>query len=452
MEKIIEKAIQLKKTIVNFVYDAEGDIAVALESYAAEKSKTNSYGIKQQNLTIDLFLTEEKINDKTPLDIFLEQNQDLDSQDIELIKLWQNNFIGLFEIQEIKDNSYQLMNWLTAKTYKVYRHAAMSDKEISRWQPGEIILTIIAPINNKSDGMASQREWFFFSDRIIKGRLSQPKLAVAIGEFRDNYPEFLYADAPELLEKAWESVAVYHQEFVDYLGSERITLPGYKLNQKIGELQQIMSQKRLAEAGIDDSKSLSEMLAESGASEAEFAETATDLGADAEAVANIIKNKNKLSMVTRKVDLPPEIKQAESVTVFSHPKWGQMFLPNFEKFTDLLASQNQEEGKKRTSSPLLFIRKYLEQPEANYYVWQQLKQEYPVVLEKLLQNYCYKNDFNLETDLDKLLLEHNKKSIPQLPSIASVPLHLNNLFEAAVAQVQKTKSKNKRKKKKKGFI
>ena len=461
MQKIIERAIQLKKTLVDFVYDAEGEIAVALETYAAEKSKTNSYGIKQQNLTIDLFLTEGKINDKTPLDIFLEQNQDLEPKDIELIKLWQNNFIGLFELQEIQDDYYQLMNWLTAKTYKVYRHAAMSDKEISRWQPGEIILTIIAPINDKSDDMASQREWFFFSDRIIKGRLSQPKLAVAIGEFRDNYPEFLYADAPELLEQAWESVAVYHQEFVDYLGSDRITLPGYKLNQKIGELQQIMSQKRLAEAGIDDSKSLSEMLAESGASEAEFAETATDLGADAEAVANIIKNKNKLSMVTPKVDLPPEIKQAESVTVFSHPKWGQMFLPNFEKFTDLLASQNQEdgveeirprEGKERTSSPLLFIRKYLEQPEANYYVWQQLKQEYPAALEKLLQKYCHKNDFNLETDLDKLLLEHNKKSIPQLPSIASVPIHLNNLFEAAVAQVQKTKSKAKKKKKKKGFI
>ncbi len=280
MQKIIEKAVQLKKTLVDFVYDAEGEIAVAMETYAAAKSKTNSYGIKQQNLTIDLFITEGKVSDKTPLDIFLEQNRDLDSKDIELIKLWPNNFIGLFELQEIQDNYYQLMNWLTAKTYKVYRHSEMSDKEINRWQPGEIILTIISPIKNN--------EWFFFSDRIIKGRLSQPKLAIAIGEFRDNYPEFLYADAPELLEQAWESVAVYHQEFIDYLKSDleeireavRITMPGYKLNQKIGELQKIMSQKRLAEAGIDDSKSLSEMLTESGTSEAEFAEAARDLGAD----------------------------------------------------------------------------------------------------------------------------------------------------------------------------
>ena len=438
MQETIDTAIQLKETVVDFIYDAEGKIAVALETYAAAKGKTNSYGIKQQNLTIDLFITEGKIANQTPVDIFLEQNQQLDASDIELIKLWHNNFIGLFEIQQVDNDCYQLMNWLTAKTYQVYRHQKMSDKEIARLQPGEIILTIIAPI--------TKDKWYFFSDRVIKGKLSQPKLAVAIGEFRDNYPEFLYADAPGLLEQAWESVAVYHQEFVNYFQSDRLTLPGYKLNQKIGELQKIMSQKRLADAGIDDSKSLSDMLAESNTTEAEFAETATDLGADSEAVAKLIKNKNKLSMVTPKVDLPPEIKQAESVTVFSHPKWGQMFLPNFTKFTDLLTTKEVN-----AEVILPFIRKYLAKPEANYYIWQQLKREYPTELEIWLQNVSNNPNFNLATDLDKLLLEYNKPSTPQLPSIASVPIHLNNLFEAAVAQVQKTKSKTK-KKKKKGFL
>lgn len=438
MQETIDTAIQLKEAIVDFIYDAEGEIAVALETYAAAKGKTNSYGIKQQNLTIDLFITEGKIDNRTPLDLFLEQKQQLNASDTNLIKLWHHNFIGLFEIQQVDRDCYQLMNWLTAKTYQVYRQEKMSDKEITRLQPGEIILTIIAPI--------TEDKWFFFSDRIIKGKLSQPKLAVAIGEFRDNYPEFLYADAPELLEQAWESVAVYHQEFIDYFQGDRLTLPGYKLNQKIGELQKIMSQKRLAEAGIDDSKSLSDMLAESDTTEAEFAETATNLGADSEAVAKLIKNKNKLSMVTPKVDLPPEIKQAESVTVFSHPKWGQMFLPNFNKFTDLLATKDLN-----AEVILPFIRKYLAKPEANYYIWQQLKQEYPIELEIWLQNFANNPNFNLATDLEKLLLEYNKPSSPQLPSIASVPIHLNNLFEAAVAQVQKTKSKTK-KKKKKGFL
>lgn len=440
MSNNIERAIQLKQMLVDFVYDAEDELAVALETYAAAKSRHNSYGIKQQNLTTDLFITEGRIKEQNPLAIFLDQADNLTAEEIKLMRQWHNNFIGLFEIVEITDDSYQLINWLTAKKYEVYGHSGISQKESARWQPGEIILTIIAPFND--------RQWFFFSDRVIKGKLSKPKLAVAIGEFRDNYPEFLYADAPELLEQAWESVAIYHQEFVAYFGDNFLTLPGYKLNQKIGELQQIMSKKLLAQAGIDEFKSVSEILTESGVTEAELTENAAELGVDSKEIENLIKNKNKLSMVTPKVDLPPEIKQAETVTVFSHPRWGQMFLPNYEKLTQLLTSEHPES---QENSELL-SRKYLEQPQANYYVWQHLKQKYPQALAQLLQSYTKLEQFNLETDLEPLLLKYGKSSTPQLPSIASVPIHLNNLFEEAVAQVQKSKSKTKKKKSKKGFL
>ncbi len=444
MEDTIKEAIRLQQALVDFVYDAEDDVAVALEEYAAEKGKSNSYGIKQQNLTINLFITNGKVNNKTPLEIFLNSTKNLSSEEKNLVEQWKDNLIGLFEIKAIEDNYYQLMNWLTAKTYKVYRHAQMPEKETQRWQLGDIILSIIAPIKNK----ASQREWFFFSDRIIKGKLSQPKLAVAIGEFRNNYPNFLYADAPDLLDEAWNSVAVYHDEFVAYLGSDRLTLPGYKLNQKIAELQKKMSNQKLKDAGIDSDKSLSEILAQSGTDEAEFAQTAEDIGVDTKTIEKIVTNKTKLSMVTPKVDLPPEIREAESVTVFSHPKWGQIFLPNFNKFIDLLASNTSETENENSSS---LVRKYLEKPEANYYVWQQLKQQYPESIEGMLQEYTQDNNFDLDRDLDSLLLKYNKSSTPELPAIASVPIHLNNLFESAVAQVQKTRSKKKTKKKK-GFL
>ena len=442
MQNTIEKAVRLKQKLVDFVYDAEGDLAIALETYAAQNSQKNSYGIKQQNLNLDLFVSDGDIDRATPIDLFLAQSDNLDSEEIEILRRWQNNFIGLFEIQAIESDYYQLMNWLTAKTYRVYGHSGISDKEKKRWKPGEIILTIIAPIGD--------RQWFFFSDRVIKGRLSQPKLAVAIGEFRDNYPRFLYADAPKLLAQAWESVAVYHQEFVDYMGTDSLTLPGSQLNQKIAELQQKMSQDRLKSAGIDSDKSLSEVLSESGTDEAEFTAVAEDLGVDAQAVGKVLSNPDKLSMVTPKVDLPPEIKQAEAVTVFSHPRWGQIFLPNFNRFTDLLDNENAIETERDIL--IKYTQKYLQQPEANYYIWQQLKQKYSQNINKILQIYTECDDFNLEEDLDNLLLKYNKSSTPELPAIASVPIHLNNLFEAAVAQVQKTKSKTKKKRSKKGFF
>lgn len=443
MQEIIERALYLKQKLVNFVYDAEGEIAIALESYVANNSNKNSYGIKQQSLIIDLFIIEETVNQKTILELFIASTKNLDIKDIELIKLWQNNFVGLFEITAVQGDIYQLFNWLTAKKYQVYSHSQIPEKEKSRLQPGEIILTILAPINNSA--------WFIFSDLIIKGKLSKPKLAVAIGEFRDNYANFLYADAPELLEQAWKSVAVYHQEFVDYMGTDNLTLPGSKLEQKINKLRQKMTQKRLAEAGINSEKSLSEILSESGTDKAKFYDRADMLGVDPETAEKIVKNKDKISMVMPKVDLPSEIKQAETVTVFSHPQWGQTFLPNFAKFTNLLSSP-ESLLTKNLDLALQYIHKYLEKSEANYYIWQQLKQKYPQNLTKILQKYTNKNNFNLELDLNNLLLNYGKKSNPELPEIASVPIHLNDLFELAVAQVQKNKSKTKKKKKKKGFM
>ncbi|BAU64200.1 hypothetical protein STA3757_15710 [Stanieria sp. NIES-3757] len=438
MTQAIEKAIALKQKLVDFVYDAEGELAVALETYAAEQSKKSNYGIKQQNLTIDTFITEGKVGTQTPLTMFLAQT-DLSESDRNLLQNWQKNFTGLFEIQQIQANCFDLMNWLTAKKYCVYTHSQLPTKEMNRWQPGEIILTRIAPIN--------EQEWFFFSDFITKGRLSKPKLAVAIGEFKSNYPDFLYGDAPELLEQAWDSVAEYHQEFVDFFKSDRITLPGRELNQKISELQQQMSKKRLAAAGIDDSQSFQSIMASTGANEAEITEAATELGADAETVAKVLKSKEKLSMVTPKVELPPEIKQAGQVTVFSHPRWGQMFLPSYTKFVELLQSENFQEQ----PNFQLIVRKYLEEPQINFYIWQQLKEEFPTQLENLLQIFLQRPNFKLETDLETTLLEYDKSSKPQLPEIASVPLHLQTLFEEAVAQVQKSKYKTKKKKNARGF-
>lgn len=438
MTQAIEKAITLKQELVDFVYDAEGELAVALETYAAEQGKKSNYGIKQQNLTIDTFITEGKVGTQTPLTMFLAQT-DLFDSDRNLLQNWEKNFTGLFEIQQIHENCFDLMNWLTAKQYRVYTHSQLPTKEMNRWQPGEIILTRIAPIN--------EQEWFFFSDFVTKGRLSKPKLAVAIGEFKSNYPDFLYGDAPELLEQAWDSVAEYHREFVDFFKSDCITLPGRELNQKISELQQQMSKKRLAAAGIDDSQSFQSIMASTGADEAEITEAATELGADAETVAKVLKSKEKLSMVTPKVELPPEIKQAEQVTVFSHPRWGQMFLPSYTRFVELLQSENFQEH----PNFQLIVRKYLEEPQINFYVWQQLKEEFPTQLEKLLQIFLQRPNFKLETDLETTLLEYDKSSKPQLPEIASVPLHLQTLFEEAVAQVQKSKSKTKKKKNARGF-
>ena len=146
-------------------------------------------------------------------------------------------------------------------------------------------------------------------------------------------------------------------------------------------------------------------------------------------------------MVMPKVDLPAELRKAEQVTALSHPRWGQMFLPTYSKVKAILEADELQsvEGSEK------LIRYYLEDKSINAFVWYRLAQQYPTQLEKVLQTVLQR-PFRLESDLDALLQEFNKPIEPELPEIASVPIHLHNLFQEALADVNKSKSKDKAKK------
>jgi hypothetical protein len=431
---VILRAHELKLALIDFVLDAEGELATALETYAAEQSRRGSGDSKQQDFIIDSFVIEGKVGDKTPLDLFLESHPDLPETERNLIRSWHRSFIGLFAVVEILPDGFKLVNWLTDKHYIVKPTDTLTIQEMSRFKVGEIFLIRIAPLTDN--------EWMFFGSHTLMGKLGKPKLAVAIGNFKDNYKNNLYGDAPDLLEEAWLSVEKYHQEYVDFFGSDEITLPGYQLNKKIVEFQELMTEKRLAEAGIDTSKSLAEAAEAAGIDEEEIKAAAEELGADSQVVSQVFNNKSgNNKMVMPKVDLPAELRKAEQVTALSHPRWGQMFLPTYGKLKAILEADVQNiEGSEK------LIRYFLEDKSINAFVWYRLAEQYPTQLEKVLQTYLQRPDFRLESDLKPLLQEFNKPIEPELPEIASVPLHLHNLFQEALADVNKSKSKDKGKK------
>ena len=433
MDDIIKRSQELKQALVDFVLDAEGELAESLEAYAAAQSRTGRYDNVQQDLIIDTFLTEGKVGDKTPLDLFLESQSDLSESDRQLLNSWQRSFIGLFAVTQILPNSFELWNWLTAKQYLVKPNDAKTLQELSRIKEGDILLTRIAPITDTS--------WIFSGPCIQMGKLGKPKLAVAIGNFKENHKNALYSDAPELLEQSWQSVQQYHQDFLDFFGSDEVTLPGYQLNKKIAEFQEIMTQKRLKAAGIAPSKSLAEVVEEAGIGEEELKAAAAEAGADSSIVSQVVNSSNNAKMVMPKVDLPAELKKAEQVTALSHPQWGQMFLPTYSQFKAMLEAEDWQsvEGAEK------LVRHYLESPTINAFIWQRLAQQHPQ-LERVLQTVLNRPDFKLDQDLNGLLQEFGKPAEPELPEIASVPLHLHNLFQEAVVEINK-KSKSKTKKK-----
>lgn len=442
MDAILERARELKQLLIAYVYDDEEEIASALESYSAEQLARSEQDIHQRNLVVDRFLTEGKVGNQTPLDLFAKSHiSELSDSDRQLLKSWHCSFIGLFAVIQILPDGFNLMNWLTAKHYCVKPNDPATLEEMRRFKVGEILLARIAPVTDDY--------WMFSGPCKPMGALGKPKLAVAIGNFKDNYKDSLYADAPDLLEEAWKSVERYHQDFLDFFGSDEVTLPGYQLGKKIAEFQEVLTKRRLEEAGIDESKSLAEMAEEAGIDEEDIEDAAETMGVDAKTVSTMLKSQETAAkMVTPKIELPPELKKAESVTVLADPRWGQMFLPTYTQFINLL----QSEDWRSAAGGEALVHKYLEDQTINAFVWQRLVAAYPVQLESVLRSFLNRTDFNLKRDLDGLLQENNKPLEPELPEIASVPLHLHNLFQDALAEVQKSKPKDKDKKKaKKGF-
>ncbi|MEH2274358.1 MAG: hypothetical protein V7K40_05995 [Nostoc sp.] len=440
MDVILERSHELKQALVDFVLDAEGELAQALETYAAAQLRRGSGDSTQQDLIIDSFLTVGKVGEKSPLELFIESHPDLEGSDRNLIKSWHHSFIGLFAITNILPDGFELTNWLTDKRYIVKPNNTQTLQAISRLKVGEILLTRISPVTDSY--------WMFSGPYTMMGKLGKPKLAVAIGNFKENYKSNLYSDAPDLLEEAWESVARYHQQFVDFFGTDEITLPGYQLNKKIAQFQELITEKSFAAAGIDTSKSLAEVAEAAGITDEEIKAAAQEFGADSNAVSQMFNSKSGNSkMVMPKVDLPAELKKAEQVTALSDPRWGQIFLPTYSKIQAILSAEDWQsiEGAEK------LIRYYLEDKSINAFIWHRLAQQYPTQLERVLQKYLQR-PFSLESDLDALLEEFNKPIEPELPEIASVPIHLHNLFQEALGEVNKSKPKGKgQKKPTKGF-
>ncbi|MBE9010936.1 hypothetical protein IQ250_12025, partial [Pseudanabaenaceae cyanobacterium LEGE 13415] len=263
VDAILARSQELKQALTDFVYDAEGELATAFEKFVADRlAQSQSKDTKHRDTVVDVFLTHGQVGTKTPLELFIEQEPELSESDRQLLLDWKRNFSGLFAIQEIQPDGFKLMNWLTTKMYIV----KPSDLEaMSRLKPGEMIVTRIAPVEDY---------WTIFSPYVQLGNLGKPKLAVAIGNFRQNYKSDLYGDAPELLEEAWKSVDRYHQDFLDFFGSDQVTMSGYHLGKKIAEFQDFLTQRRMNEAGIDSSKSLAELAQDAGVSDEELSEMA----------------------------------------------------------------------------------------------------------------------------------------------------------------------------------
>ena len=436
-DPLFARAGVLWSLIIEFIQTDRGSIASALESYTARQLRRHpQLDSGQQKLLLHRFAIEGEVDGKTPLELFLASQTDLSLADRQLIGSWRRSFVGLLSIVQIFPNGLEVMNWVTARHYRIQFTDLESQTAMSRLKEGEVIVALICQIVDI--------DWAILAPWVTLGRLGRPKLAVAVGAFRQNYPHYLYSDAPAELAAAWESVAAYHDRFVAFFGADEITLPGAQLQKRIGEFQDWLLEKQLDKAGIDKSKSISELAVEAGVGAEDLQALTSTLGIPEPSTAPPTAKPSK--MVAPKVELPPQLRSAAAVTALSHHYWGQLFLVDYPRLKTLLELERPQ----YLPADLNFFRKCLAEPLLNASVWRRLASEFPLQLQTALAQTLEQPEFNLST-LDSVLTKYNKPLQPDLPDLASVPIHLHELFQAAVREVSKDKVKSKSQPKKGGF-
>jgi hypothetical protein len=441
----LERAQTLRQALLDFVLDAEGDLAAALEAFIATQLAVLSNGLFRDNAQVDaaveMFAMQEAVANKPVLEWFLESEPALSEGDRALVKNWNKSFIGLFAVQSLSElgDVLDLRNWLTSKTYSVKISEAEQDA-LKRASVGEIILTRILPF--------SQDQWMLSGPRVLLGKLGKPKLAVAIGNFKTHHKSDLYADAPELLEAAWRSVETRHQSFVDFFGGDEVTLPGYQLSQRLTDFQTATTEAHLKASGIGGNTSLKDLADQAGIDAAEIAES-LPTGMSEKMVSEALEKATSPNMVMPPVEVPAHLKNASSVTVIAHPRWGQVFIVEYEAIKTLMQSNpleiTPELTQEITPEAQNSFKQLIENPEAKSFVWQRLAQEYPAQLEQWLGRILERPSFSLKQDLDLFFQDFNKPTVPELPETASVPQHLHDLFQDAFLEVNRAQSKGRAK-------
>ncbi|MBD2327991.1 hypothetical protein [Alkalinema sp. FACHB-956] len=422
----IDRAVQLKQEIIDFIYDAEGEGAIALEQYSARQLKQPNPGNwPNRELLLTRFMVEDQTLGKPPIETFIQHHPALSPAEQQLIRSWTQAIVSLFEITEVLgEGYYQLQNWLTQRSYRVHLGHVASEIQ-ARLQPQEICLVQIAPFQGD--------RWMALTQPVLLGRLGKPKLAVAIGNFRQCYRRYLYSDAPDLLEESWRSVEKQYHASQAFFGSSIVTLPGRQLNQRLKAFQDTLSDQQLQNAQVN-----AEEILENAIADAEDTLTETE---------NRQLNSAKASkMVIPPMELPPTLQQAEAVTMLTHPRWGQCFLTSYASLEQYLQSGKGYSIEQAVQA----FRKLLNDPAVPVFVFQHLAALYPVAVETLVQQTLEQPDFTLAR-LNDQLYAMGKPLEPELPDTASVPLHLHELFQEAFIAVSKAQAKKTKASPAKGF-
>ncbi len=361
IEALFERYSRVKRMLVAYLRDRCGD---DIRERAARAAKT---GDGVDNSLIQA--TEEVLHgwpgdEPHIIDLFLADQPGLNAADRRMARQWKDVRRGLFRIDRRKDRRARMRNLIDDLDYQVLISGGTED-DLESFAQGVFLSAVIVPLMNA---------WTFSGTQAILGAID-PRVAYGTAaRLATKLPAEFFRN-PKHLERSRESSRWYYERFVKIFHHSWVV--GTALEIEDAHRQFVIENNRI--------------------SVAEGKATAADLVG-----------------VKPSLELPAELRTAESVGMLCHPQQGLFFLAEFGRFLETFADPalaREAENRRR-------VLKYLEDDSIPPGVFELVAGADPDKASRTLRRVLGDPHIDWRRDGDLLMREHKPSHFerPPLPS------------------------------------
>ncbi len=296
------------------------------------------------------------------IDLFVADQPALSAADRRMVRQWKDVRRGVFRIDARKGRRTRMHNLIDDFDYQILITGGAGD-DLEAFAPGTFLSAVIVPLMNA---------WTLSGAQMLLGAID-PRAAYGLAaDLAMKWPAEFFRN-PRHLERSREFGRLRHERFVSIFGHSWV----------VGTAPEIEDAHRRF---VVESNRLS--VAKGKASPADFAG------------------------VRPSIELPPELRSAESVGMLSHPEQGLFFLAEFRRFLDTFAEPARADvaGNRRR------VLKYLEDKSIPAVVFEMVAGAEPDKATETLRRVLGDPHFDWRRDGDRLLREHKPRHFERQPS------------------------------------
>ncbi|MEK7432129.1 MAG: hypothetical protein AABZ74_03265 [Cyanobacteriota bacterium] len=365
MEYALEKAIDFRKKLFNFLKEKETKKEFIKELEKYNLSETNSR-------FEEWFIFEKSFSEgQNLLDVFL--LQELNNQDKELIISWKNYVFGIFKVKKEEKENYVLLDMLNNEKYHV--EIKSYDKKL---KVGEYIIARILPFFESY--IFANSPYFLKTD-------SNDEIYKLVALFELEFPYSAFIDNKQKMETSYKIQFMEHDDFIEFFGSDEIIVEGKEINNKLQEFYHYRYfQKKDKEQG--------------------------------KTIAKVFREKFGTYPEIPHVEIPQYINDLDDVGIIYDKIEGLNFLPWYGVFKEIFRNENFKEitGYKEC------VLEYLKSDTISVLPFRRVLSEFPENTINVLKDVLDRKRFNMPDDWEKIMNKYKKSMLINSlnPSIISM--------------------------------